>query len=265
MRGLFPGRAERHPELARALPFALLIAGIALDTVWPRLAGVPSLHGLHGWDMRWNYGLRNLAALIAIIGWLPALPELKWRGANADWRALAAQAVLAVLIGLVVFVIWISAPMAAFAQSHGGLDWQALRGSAQSLTPAVQGMTGSGFSPLDATGQMDWPLAASRLAGSALVVPVAEELFWRSLVMRTVDGAHFEQRDPRRVGGRAFWLQAMCFGAEHDLWLAGILAGVFYGWLYRRTGRLWPAILAHATTNAVLGIWVLRTGNWGYW
>jgi membrane protease YdiL (CAAX protease family) len=47
--------------------------------------------------------------------------------------------------------------------------------------------------------------------------------------------------------------------------LAGLLAGVAYAWLYRRTGNLWATVIAHAVTNAALGVWVLTTGSWQYW
>lgn len=66
-------------------------------------------------------------------------------------------------------------------------------------------------------------------------------------------------------GVRAVLLSSVVFGLEHSQWLAGILAGIAYGWLYLRTGNLWVAIVAHAVTNAGLGIWVLATGAWYFW
>ncbi|WP_229219553.1 hypothetical protein [Duganella sp. BJB1802] len=32
-----------------------------------------------------------------------------------------------------------------------------------------------------------------------------------------------------------------------------------HGLLYMRTGKLWVAIAAHAVTNGVLGVWIIRT------
>ena len=51
----------------------------------------------------------------------------------------------------------------------------------------------------------------------------------------------------------------------HTLWLAAIVAGLAYAWLYRRTGSLWIAVIAHAVTNGALGVWVVTTGNWAFW
>ena len=39
---------------------------------------------------------------------------------------------------------------------------------------------------------------------------------------------------------------------------------VIYGALYLREG-LFAAIVAHATTNLVLGLWVLKPGQWQFW
>jgi membrane protease YdiL (CAAX protease family) len=47
--------------------------------------------------------------------------------------------------------------------------------------------------------------------------------------------------------------------------LPGILAGLAYVLAARRRGRLTDAILAHATTNALLTIYVLATHTWSAW
>ena len=104
-----------------------------------------------------------------------------------------------------------------------------------------------------------------RWVGAALLVPVMEELFWRSFLMRWIENATFEAVDPRRVGVKAIVLSTFVFMLAHTLWLAAIIAGLAYAWLYRRTGKLWVAVIAHAVTNGVLGVWVVRTGNWAFW
>jgi hypothetical protein len=98
-----------------------------------------------------------------------------------------------------------------------------------------------------------------------LVVPVMEELFWRSLVMRWIDQRDFLAADPRRATLAAFLISSGLFALEHTLWLAGLLAGLAYAWLYRRTGNLRVAIASHALTNGLLGAWILATHDWRYW
>jgi CAAX prenyl protease-like protein len=122
-----------------------------------------------------------------------------------------------------------------------------------------------GFTPVDADGRIDWLLVAFRIAGAALVVPLMEELFWRSFLMRWIQKPVFEAVDPRTVGLRAVVLSTFVFTLAHTLWLAAVIAGLAYAWLYIRTGKLWVAVISHAVTNLALGIWVLRTGQWQFW
>jgi CAAX prenyl protease-like protein len=68
-----------------------------------------------------------------------------------------------------------------------------------------------------------------------------------------------------RVSHRAFFITAAFFAIGHHLWLAGLLAGIAYGWLYKVSRNLWAPVLAHSVTNAMLGLWVLQTGAWEYW
>jgi hypothetical protein len=49
------------------------------------------------------------------------------------------------------------------------------------------------------------------------------------------------------------------------MWLAAIVAGLAYAWLYVRSGKLWLPVIAHAATNGALGAWVVTTGNWKFW
>lgn len=71
--------------------------------------------------------------------------------------------------------------------------------------------------------------------------------------------------DPIATSAKALAISALMFGFEHDLWMAGTIAGLAYGWLYRLRGNLWMPVLAHAVTNGVLGAWVLTTGSWKFW
>ena len=122
----------------------------------------------------------------------------------------------------------------------------------------------AGFDPRS-EGRIDWLLVAIRILGAALVVPVMEELFWRSFLMRWVAAPNFESVEPSQLGPKSFIVTVLLFGFEHNLWLAGIVAGAAYSLLYMRYRSLWSPILAHAVTNGLLGIWVVRTGNWSYW
>ena len=112
---------------------------------------------------------------------------------------------------------------------------------------------------------MNWPLALLRLAGLALVVPVMEELFWRSFLLRWLERRDYLVVAPRSVGARALLITSAVFALEHTRWLAGGIAGLAYRALYMRSGNLWVPIVAHTITNGALVVWVLHTQNWYYW
>ena len=91
-------------------------------------------------------------------------------------------------------------------------------------------------------------MIAARLVGSAFVIAIAEELFFREWL----------------IGFAGFWWMVALFAIEHDRWLVGAIAGIIYGILYLRRG-LAAAIVAHVITNLALGLWVLATGQWQFW
>jgi len=104
-----------------------------------------------------------------------------------------------------------------------------------------------------------------RLAGFALVVPVMEELFWRSFVMRWIDRRDFLATDPRLASGVAVAASSALFALEHSAWFAGLAAGLAYGTIYRRTGNLRACVASHAVSNLLLGAWILALREWSLW
>ena len=217
-------------SVVRILPFAVFIAFIALDGALKELAAAL------GTDARWWYGLR----VLVVAGML----TLFWRSYE-ELHGIAGVRVhdwlLAAGIGLGMFVLWINLDFAPLA------------------LPGVEG-----FDPRT-EGRIEWTLAAVRLVGAALVVPVMEELFWRSFVMRWVQRPEFLKVAPAEVGVKALAISSVLFGLEHHLWFAGLLAGLAYGWLYIRSRSLWVPVLSHAVTNAALGLWVIHTHSLQFW
>ncbi|HET7403777.1 MAG TPA: CAAX prenyl protease-related protein, partial [Usitatibacter sp.] len=129
----------------------------------------------------------------------------------------------------------------------------------------VMGTVGPGFDPRRPDGSLDPLLVSLRIFGLVLAVPVMEELFWRSYVMRRIDATDFLGRNPRDATALAFGLSCALFASEHAHWFAGLVAGAAYGALYMRSTNLWIPILSHATTNGILAAWILATRNWHLW
>jgi len=214
--------------LARVVPFAVYMSFIVIADLLTRL-------GWSAQELRWLYAVKIAAVLAVLVYYRRHYVELRWR--RLPWRTVA----IAVATGVLVLVLWIN------------LDagWMSI-GEAAGFDPRVDG-------------RIDWRLAAVRLLGATLVVPVMEELFWRSFLARWLESPAFLTVDPSGIKIRAFIVTVILFGFEHNLWLAGIVAGTAYSLLYIRSRTLWTAIVAHAVTNGLLGCWILATGMWIYW
>ncbi len=206
--------------------------------------GILALRGLAptderwGFDSQWLYGLNLLLVGGLLLAWRRHYGELARQ--NLPSRG---EAALAVGVGLAVFMAWI----------HLDAPWMQM------------GEPTAAFVPQDAQGRLNWPLIVVRWVGATLLVPVMEELFWRSFLMRWLQAPVFEGLDPRQVGLKAVVLSTFLFMLAHPLWLAAIVAGLAYALLYRQTGKLWTAALAHAVTNGALGLWVVQTRQWQFW
>lgn len=215
---------------ARAWPFALFIAALALR-------GAFADAGAAAFDTRWLYAAQVAPALIALLIFAPRFDELRARPASPlAWGA-------SLVVGMAVFGLWIS------------LDagWMRL------------GEPVAAFVPVEADGRLRPDLIALRSVGAVLVVPVMEELFWRSFLMRWIDRRDFRALSPRQVSWLGVVASAAVFALAHDRWLAGFVAGLSYAGLYRQTANLWYPIVAHALTNAVLAAWVVAGAHWVYW
>ncbi len=225
----------KHPALSRVLPFLLYIVFLlllpALNNTWEII--FPTVP----FDGRMVYPLKaGCVALLLVFFWRHYAELRKF---NLEFHEI----LWSIAVGTGVFVVWIN------------LDQEWIRiGEA------------AGYDPRDQSGDINWFLALPRLMGAALVVPIMEELFWRSFLMRWIERPKFLGVSPSLIGPRALLISSVLFGLGHTLWLAGVVAGLAFGALYILMGKsLWAPIAAHATTNGLLGLWVLQGGRWDFW
>ena len=217
------------PILVRSLPFGLYLTLLVLEGLLP--------DWVLDFDVRWLYPLKvGLVALALAVLWRH-YTELRC------WSLSFVQVLLSLAAGLLVLVLWVN------------LDagWM------------LMGEMGKGYNPTQVNGQIDWMLVAFRIAGAALVVPLMEELFWRSFLQRWIKNLDFLSQNPAQVGAKALLIASVLFAVEHVQWLAGLIAGLAYGGLYISTRNLWAPVIAHAITNAGLGVYVVATGRWSFW
>jgi exosortase E/protease (VPEID-CTERM system) len=179
----------------------------------------------------WLFPVRTLATAAAI--------ALLWRQFRLG--ALVPR-LFPVLAGGVVFVLWVAlVPPSADADRTFGANLFAV--------PIV------------------WSAAwiALRVAGSAVVIPIAEELAFRGYIPLFFRGGANAFKPGGPLQWAPFIVSSLLFGALHSAWLAGSLAGAAYYLVRQRSGRLQDSIVAHGTTNLLLSLYVLASGHWSYW
>jgi exosortase E/protease (VPEID-CTERM system) len=120
-----------------------------------------------------------------------------------------------------------------------------------------------GLTQIPKAGAMTW--LAFRVVGSVIAVPIAEELAFRGYLIRRLIASDVTTVSPGRFTWASFLISSILFGALHGRWLAGTLAGMAYAMTFYRRGEIVDAIAAHATTNALIAVFVLVTGTWSLW
>jgi exosortase E/protease (VPEID-CTERM system) len=104
-----------------------------------------------------------------------------------------------------------------------------------------------------------------RVVGSVVTVPIAEELAFRGYLLRKLVSRDFESVRPGHFSWFSFLTTSALFGLMHQHWLAGMLAGGGYAVALYQRGRLGDAIVAHATSNALIAVSALGFGRWDLW
>lgn len=230
--------AKKSPNVPpQVLPFAFFMAFIGLVEGLHFLAG-SGLITLPVQALQASYPVKVLAT-----GGLLLFLREKYREISLRDLFPPAPTLLSVVTGLAVFALWVN------------MDWK----FATIGTPA-------GYNPqVFADPAVAAAMTGFRLIGAVVVVPVMEELFWRSFLLRYIVDPDYQRVPVGRFTWTSFLLTVVLFGLEHNLYLAGMMAGAAYSLLLYRTKSIAQCILAHAVTNLALGVYVLRTGNWQFW
>lgn len=199
----------------------------------------------------WRYAVRTVVCLILAL-WLRP-----WRWYK-PMRLRHAPAALA--IGVLVFLIWVLPEMRR-GETLSMVQELYLRFAILPFGQLAEPSAESMYAPL----RCGWTLTLVRLAGSALVIAVIEEFFWRGFLYRWLLQRDFLQVDLGEFDAEMFLIMCVLFGFEHDRWLVGLVAGACYGALALRTRDIWAACLAHVVTNLLLGVYVIYTAAYEFW
>lgn len=213
-------------DVAYFLPMAVFLLLTAAGGTWPGL-----------------YPLSYLLKTVLVAGlliWLwPAYTPIRW----SHWW-------LGILVGILGILQWV--PMQLLLQRHFAF----FRPGDNVFDPTAH------FS-----GGLLYAFLAIRIAGAVLLVPVMEELFWRDFAWRTLIAPNdFKLATVGEWDWKAFVFVPLIFATVHGNWaLTAVVWAFLIGALLLYTRSLGACILAHATTNLLLAVYVLRWRDWAFW
>jgi uncharacterized protein len=214
----------------RESPYALRVAPFIL------FAFLTSLQGIFGEASKyWFYTAKSVIGAVLLFLIWSRVKELRWTFSGE-----------AVIVGVLVIVVWI------------GIDpyYPKLLKLDKPWNPHTEFGNGS---------TLAWFFVLARIAGSTLVVPGMEEMFYRSFLYRYIIKPDFDQVSLKQFHLVSFLVTSTIFGFVHREWLAGIFCGAAYQWLVWRKGHMGDAMTAHAISNFLLGLWVVYKGAWQFW
>jgi CAAX prenyl protease-like protein len=183
------------------------------------------------------------AARVVIVGLIAWRYRFTWR----DFRPWPGAGVmgLGVVSGIIVWALWI------------GLDgmYPALPFLGERLAFDLGVMSPAGR----------WGFVAARMVGLVVLVPLIEELFWRSFLIRWLIDQDFARVPIGRITPVAAVVSSVSFALVHPEWLPALLTGALWVWLLWWTRSLGACLVSHATANFALGVYVIVSGDWKYW
>lgn len=232
--------SNTQQERAYVAPFILFMVLLALGEIVTKL-----FEGQAFWAVAtpryWVFPLQTILCGAA----------LAWHWQSYQWQP-PARVLFTVGIALLVFLIWVS-PQEVFG------------------FPARR----DGFHPafFGRQGVVPFLHIALRFLRLVIVVPLLEEIFWRGFLLRYLIHQEFTRVAFGTFQWKSFTIVAILFALAHwgvDFWpgpdfCPALITGALYNIVAYRTRQLSSCVLAHAVTNLLLGIYIMRTAQWGFW
>jgi CAAX prenyl protease-like protein len=213
-------------EKALIAPFAVFIGLFALDLI-------PLPVKIEG-----RYVIYPLQTLVCA-----ALLWRYWRrydfnGIKKPWFTVG--------VGALVFVLWVT-PQLVFGAAPRSIGFD----------PNV-----FGDSPL-----WYWLNLSMRFLRLVVIVPLVEELFWRGFLLRYLIGSPVDKIPFGKFTWFSFLIVSVGFMLEHQAadYAAALITGALFNWVAYHTRSQGSCVLAHAVTNLLLGIYIMVSGQWGFW
>ena len=210
------------------------------------------------WHVRapehWVYPLQTVLCAVVLVMFRKHYTLAPWRGLG-----------LAFVLGVVGIAFWVAPALVREALIQGGHEpakWWEWLGLAERT---------EGFDPMIAQDSPLWfsVVVGLRFARMVLVVPLIEELFWRSFLMRfllTEDG-RFEKIAFGTHTWKVFWIVTAAVMLIHNTedYLGAFVWGALMYFVAVKTKSLGACVFMHAVGNLALGLYVMKTQQWGFW
>lgn len=234
------------PWLAYIAPMAIYMAFLLVESnanlVWVYPAKTIAVAAAL-WVFRKQYDELRSPMICRTSASLADVSKSTTAGSPERFRDALQSWMLAILVGLVAIAIWIAIDPFYPQFNHAvPFDPTAIQSVAQRNV-----------------------FVAFRIVGAVLVVPLMEELFWRAFLIRWLVNEDFKSVPIGAFTWQSFGITMTLFGAEHNQWVAGLICGALYNWLYYKRKDVFACVIAHAVSNAALAAWVLAGGDWKFW
>ncbi|HEY0008009.1 MAG TPA: CAAX prenyl protease-related protein [Tepidisphaeraceae bacterium] len=198
-----------------------------------------------------TYVVKTIFAGVLLVLFWKAYTRIRW----THWH-------WGLIVGVLGVVQWIGMEKLLMTQSW--LSWTRMIGD-------IRAETFRPYEYFSSAGSM-WAFILFRWAGSFLVVPVMEELFWRDYAWRTIASPNdFKLQGVGEYDTGGFWIVPLIFATVHVQWLTAIVWALMIGLLLLKTRSLGACIIAHGVTNFLLGgyvlfaHYVLKWDEWYFW
>jgi len=229
------------PEFPRVLPFAVFL-----------LIGSLAGKGFAGSEY-WVYAIKTLVAAVLVWTLRGRLPEMRW-----------AFSLPAVAVGITVAALWMALdgqiPSLSALYDRFSTLWTGKAPVPEPVEPPWNPLVFFRDAPA-----LGWAFVAVRVVGRSVLVPMIEEVFYRSFLYRMVVRPDFESVSMGLWQAKAFAVTCLLFGLSHPgQWLPALVCAALYQGLVLRRRRLGDAMVAHGVTNAILSVYAIATGNWRF-
>jgi CAAX prenyl protease-like protein len=220
---------------AYVLPFAVFMGGLALISLVHSFAPAENAPLWLAEPKYWIFPLQTVLCGALLVWFWKAY---EW---GAKWHVITA-----VLTGLVVLALWISPQWLLGAEERT-----------------------DGFNPglFAGSAALYWGTLILRFIRLVVIVPLLEEIFWRGFLLRYLIKEDFTKVSFGTFSWFSFGVVTVMFGLAHfgPDFIPALLTGAIYNLLAVKTRSLACCVLAHAVTNLGLGLYIMQTGQWGFW